>query len=87
MEEVIPLEKYWKDYARPRAIKALDHTRWTSTKSRQFTGMNTLFPFISITPLQTCVTSIALFQGPKLFIIEDVTGSGKQKLLLCLQHG
>jgi CRISPR-associated endonuclease/helicase Cas3 len=85
MEKVVPLEKYWKDYAIPRAIKALDHIRWTSTKCRQFIGINTLFPFISDpTPLQACVTSMAIFQGPKLFIIEDVTGSGKTEAAVVL---
>ena len=50
------------------------------------TGMAALFPDRDPRPLQRWAESVALPEDPCLFVIEDVTGSGKTEAALVLAH-
>jgi CRISPR-associated endonuclease/helicase Cas3 len=74
----IPLEEYWDQQALPNAERALKKIRWRSASINNFQGIGKLFPFITEpTPLQELAANMELQKGPKLFILEDVTGAGK----------
>ena len=81
--EQIPLEKYWKDYAIPRAEKAIEKAGVLPSKISKYATPQELFfnpadskPFVP-TPLQKACDSITLTDQPQLIILEDVTGAGK----------
>jgi CRISPR-associated endonuclease/helicase Cas3 len=83
--ENIPLHIYWKKYALQRARSAVCHVGWNICIPHRFQGIRFLFPFIDTpTPLQVEVASLPLLSGPQLFILEDVTGSGKTEAALTL---
>jgi CRISPR-associated endonuclease/helicase Cas3 len=76
--EKIQLQEYWCKCALPKAEEALKKLDLKNKKTRNYSGIPSLFPFIiEPTPLQTLSEKIPFFSGPKLFIVEDVTGSGK----------
>ena len=85
-EAPMPLVDYWQVYALPQAEKALKETGIGQLKN---VSLNTtffkLFPtFSHPTPLQLHVEDCAISDSPQLFILEDVTGSGKTEAALVL---
>jgi len=83
----MPLDTYWKDYALPRAEKAVRAFGVLPATISQQTGMHALFPHLSIpTPLQIYAESCSISPDPQLFIIEEATGSGKTEAALVLAH-
>jgi CRISPR-associated endonuclease/helicase Cas3 len=83
----MPLEKYWKEYAVPRAEKAIHTFGILPGTASTETGMHTLFPNInSPTPLQSFAETCEIPSTPQLFIIEEATGSGKTETALVLAH-
>ncbi|MDX1300832.1 CRISPR-associated helicase Cas3' [Photobacterium sp.] len=83
--DVMPLSEYWLQ-AKKQAKKAIAQTDlFKSYMPRPFHSIKDQFGFDS-TPLQRWSESVDLGQGPQLFILEDVTGSGKTEAALALTH-
>jgi CRISPR-associated endonuclease/helicase Cas3 len=87
-QDVIPLDEYWHTYAIPRAKEAIARIGVTPPNIVPFSGVETFIPCgATPTPLQEYVATCGLVPGePHLFIIEDVTGSGKTDAALTLSH-
>ena len=80
------LETYWP-LALDQAGQALDQSGLLVLDPAPFQGLTHLFPWITRpTPLQDHLASCDLEPGPKLFILEDSTGSGKTEAALTLAH-
>ncbi len=83
--DVVPLEEYWT-----RSLgKARDAVRQTGILPSRVSsnlGMGALFPSFEPSPLQTCVETVFLGDGPQLLIAEEITGSGKTEAALILAH-
>lgn len=96
LQEQLPLADYWQ-IALPNAEKALEETGFNEvSEPLPYAGMADWFGKQSITPtpLQHTAETVALTDGPQLFILEDVTGSGKTEAaciltqrLLAAGHG
>lgn len=85
-EKSMPLIDYWRNYALLQAKQALDATGVGRSQAvcadMKFAH---LFPVISQpTPLQSHVADCSVADDPQLFILEDVTGSGKTEAALLL---
>lgn len=85
-EDHIQIEDYWKTCAIPHALKAIRESGITTgiplVKPPDFPN---LFPHIlSPSPLQAFVDKCPVKKTPQLFILEDVTGSGKTEAALLL---
>ena len=82
----MPLIEYWNQHALPKAQKALDATDLLkSFEAAPFTGVNEVFGF-KPTPLQHWAETVPIARTPQLFILEDITGSGKTEAALTLVH-
>jgi CRISPR-associated endonuclease/helicase Cas3 len=83
--EPMPLDDYWQttQQTAAKALAATDLNKASSVK-----------PFLSIkehygfdpTPLQHWAETVDVDDSPQLFILEDVTGSGKTEAALALTH-
>jgi CRISPR-associated endonuclease/helicase Cas3 len=84
--EPMPLEKYWNTYALPQAENAVHDAGVLPARVSEKTGIQGLFPKISSpTPLQSHVSVCELGpRSPRMFIIEEATGSGKTEAALVL---
>jgi CRISPR-associated endonuclease/helicase Cas3 len=81
--EPVPLENYWCT-ARENAVRALRKKELTTQFFvKQFGGIKDCFKF-DPTPLQSWAESVPVDNTPQLFILEDVTGSGKTEAALAL---
>ncbi len=85
-EEAIPLVDYWKTRAIPQAEQAIREAGInTGISLSELPGFSGLFPKILVpTPLQAFVDKCLIENSPQLFILEDVTGSGKTEAALLL---
>lgn len=82
----IPLADYWHNHALPHAALALAGTGLIKQPAkRPFESIQSAFGFAP-TPLQSWAESVACDTGPQLFMLEDVTGSGKTEAALALAH-
>jgi CRISPR-associated endonuclease/helicase Cas3 len=84
--EEMPLGNYWRNYAIPQAERAIQEAGINAgiplSEQPSFSG---LFPKISVpTPLQAFIDQLPIAHSPQLFILEDVTGSGKTEAALLL---
>ena len=83
--ESMPLEKYWRKYACPEAKASVDKAGIFPSKANKTASFGSLFPSIkNPTPLQNQVATCHIKSGPQLFILEDMTGSGKTEAALIL---
>ncbi len=87
-ETPIPLEEYWGKYALPQAEAAVRKAGvghvWRVNKGVTF---NEVFAKINTpTPLQRFVAECPVTNSPQLFILEDITGSGKTEVALYLSR-
>ncbi len=87
---LIPLEKYWTEFALPRAIVSIKKAGILPSKISNYATAQELFtkpsdskPFVP-TPLQAACDSILLQNEPQMIILEDVTGAGKTEASLIL---
>jgi CRISPR-associated endonuclease/helicase Cas3 len=82
--EPMPLEKYWT-LALRHAEDAVRDAGILPARVSEKTGMQALFPKMPPTPLQSHVSACELKPGsPRMFIIEEATGSGKTESALVL---
>ncbi|MDQ7783247.1 MAG: CRISPR-associated endonuclease Cas3'', partial [Desulfomonilaceae bacterium] len=82
------LDDYWLR-ACDSAERAVDEAGILPVKRRQFSGMAGLFPELKDfwpSPLQAHVSQCDIGAGPQLWIIEDITGSGKTEAAIVLLH-
>ena len=79
------IENYWKRVI-PIAEKAIERTGILSTSPSKKAGFVHLFPEYtdSATPLQKISDQIEIDAGPQLYILEDLTGSGKTEAAMTL---
>lgn len=84
--EEISLDQYWRTKAVPQAEAAIEQAGIGSVrKVSKGTSFKTVFPsFRTATPLQRFVTKCSVSNSPQLFILEDITGSGKTEAALFL---
>ena len=84
VDRAMPLSEYWDDYARPRARQAVAASGLVAPKEAvTFPGFREEWGF-DPTPMQSAAESIPLGDGPQLFLLEDLTGSGKTEAALAL---
>ncbi len=85
-EKPMPLADYWQNHALPQAKLALKEAGIGRPETvRADMTFSWLFPaIIQPTPLQQHVASSQIANDPQLFILEDVTGSGKTEAALLL---
>lgn len=84
--EPMSLEDYWERWALPGADEVLKQTGLLDVpKAVSFPGFQDAFGFPP-TPLQSWAEAVALDDGPQLFLLEDITGSGKTEAALTLAH-
>lgn len=84
--EPMNLGKYWENLALPQADKAIGEAGINAgIPLSDLSGFSGLFPHIAApTPLQKFVDQCLVENSPQLFILEDVTGSGKTEAALLL---
>jgi CRISPR-associated endonuclease/helicase Cas3 len=83
--ERVLLDIYWNQ-ARQQAIYALKSTDlYQSPTPTPFQSVTHHFKF-EPTPLQAWTEQVAVGTSPQLFILEDITGSGKTEAALTLTH-
>lgn len=83
----LSLAEYWLDHACPRAARALDMAGIVPAAPAPTRSFGDLFPEIERpTPLQDWTQSCPIAAGPNLFLIEELTGSGKTEAALVLAH-
>lgn len=81
----INLSDYFQDACK-KAVKAIECSGVLSTQLSSLQGMKQLFPDFadSPTPLQKFCNDVNLDNKPHLWILEDITGSGKTEAALTL---
>ncbi|MFV2074226.1 MAG: CRISPR-associated endonuclease Cas3'', partial [Thermoanaerobaculales bacterium] len=85
VDEPMPLEQYWERRAIPQAQRALVQAEIVPVLTATDSGFHTLFPGIAApTELQKAAEMVPLADGPQLFFVEDLTGSGKTEAALTL---
>jgi CRISPR-associated endonuclease/helicase Cas3 len=82
----MPLSEYWHKHARPQAREAVTRAGISAPAPSADTGLKALFPAYDPTPMQRYASTVDLGDGPQLFILEDVTGSGKTEAATVLGH-
>jgi CRISPR-associated endonuclease/helicase Cas3 len=83
--EPMSLDDYCNKIALPKAEEAINKAGVLPSAISSKTGMGALFPKIeSPSPLQSHVSTCGLSDSAQLFILEEVTGSGKTEAALCL---
>lgn len=76
---------YWQTIALPQAKKAVAESGLTSAQPAAFQGISHLFDYIvKPTHLQSWAADVPLDDGPQIFILEELTGSGKTEAALVL---
>jgi CRISPR-associated endonuclease/helicase Cas3 len=83
----IPLDIYWQQAIEFAQAKIQEQGRTSIVASKQ-TGVEAIYPEILATqsPMQEYVSTCSLNATPQLFIIEDMTGSGKTEAAMVLSH-
>ena len=85
VEEPMALEVYWEERALPQAGRAVEEAAVVPVPARREMRFATLFPGLrAATGLQEAADTVPIASGPQLFIIEDLTGSGKTEAALTL---
>lgn len=84
--EAMDLNDYW-DLALKRAEKMVTHIGFEQIVIAHQKGLNHLFPSISKPrPMQVIAETISIAPKPQLFILEDMTGSGKTEAALLITY-
>ena len=85
-DQSLPLHGYWTQKALPSAKRAVAETALVSPPIAPGGGMQTFFPEYTPTDLQHKADTCDLARAPQLFIVEDLTGSGKTEAALVLAY-
>ncbi|MCU7837198.1 MAG: CRISPR-associated endonuclease Cas3'' [gamma proteobacterium symbiont of Taylorina sp.] len=86
-KKLTSLEEYWQKNALIRAKECINSSQFSSAKIEPYKNIKQLFPFIKTpTPLQHYAMTVKLADEPQIFMLEDVTGSGKTEAALILSH-
>jgi CRISPR-associated endonuclease/helicase Cas3 len=90
-EEPLPIKDYWTQVAQPQAEVAVGAAGLRASAVRCWNdgddAFAELFGKAKIpTPLQKYAASVEINTQPQLFLLEDVTGSGKTEAALLLAH-
>lgn len=83
------LSEYWRRHAQPAAERALNESGVLPQVVAPECGLQQLFAgraITELTPLQSWAETVALPDGPQLYLLEDVTGAGKTEAALTLAH-
>ncbi|MDH5510596.1 MAG: CRISPR-associated helicase Cas3' [Nitrospinota bacterium] len=84
---VIPLEEYWRETALAQARHALLKSGVLPSPISPAGGAGKIFPTLaSLRPMQAHVDNCAIASTAQLFILEDMTGSGKTEAAITLAH-
>lgn len=83
--EVVPLADYWQMTLKNAERCVKDKGLATTATALPFNSVQSSFGF-SPSPLQAWAESVTLHNYPQLFVLEDVTGSGKTEAALTLAH-
>jgi CRISPR-associated endonuclease/helicase Cas3 len=80
------LEEYWNTHALRKAKESIKKTNLIyRIQAQPFKNAENIFSTIkTLTPLQKYCSEVELFNSPQLFILEDVTGSGKTEAAFIL---
>ncbi|RZA16248.1 MAG: CRISPR-associated helicase Cas3', partial [Proteobacteria bacterium] len=82
----VSLANYWSTTL-TLAEKALAHTGVRPVARQGEMSFADLFPkIVTPSPLQSWATSVALPEGPQIYLLEDVTGAGKTEAAVMLTH-
>ena len=80
----VGLPKYWRDTALPQAHQAVAESG-LAPNTPIFSGFGNLFPSIKTpSPLQAWAETVHITDSPQLFVLEELTGSGKTEAALTL---
>lgn len=82
-EPDLELAKYWEQIAVPNAQDAVRESGLASTSIAPFMGIGSLFD-IEPTSLQSWAVAVPIADGPQIFVLEELTGSGKTEAALTL---
>lgn len=77
------LAEYWAQIAVPKAQEAVRESGLASPSVAPFTGIRKLFE-IEPTSLQSWADTVRISDGPQIFVLEELTGSGKTEAALTL---
>lgn len=82
------LEQYWQEVALPKAQTAIAKAGLKTKPSAATVSYGNFFESQVITPspMQRWAETVPLTDGPGLYLIEDMTGSGKTEAALMLTH-
>lgn len=80
-----PLPEYWNG-ALQNAEKAIRELGLHQSQPAPLKTFQSIFPSFQPSPLQQKTVDISLEESPQLFILEDVTGSGKTEAAVMLAH-
>jgi CRISPR-associated endonuclease/helicase Cas3 len=84
-EPTLSLIEYWHQVALTGAHRAVDESGLPPATPAPFAGFKALFANMPApTPMQVWSESVRIGQGPQLFILEELTGSGKTEAALVL---
>ena len=79
--------EYWERRAVPAARRALANSGLLPSEPAPFAGFHGIWPdYAAPTDLQRYAGEVALEPGPQLFVLEELTGSGKTEAALLLAH-
>jgi CRISPR-associated endonuclease/helicase Cas3 len=84
-QDPISLTKYW-EIAKSEAAQKISRAGLCHARSKRGLSFQELFGAYTPTPLQKAVLDLSLSTSPQLFVLEDVTGSGKTEAALALAH-
>ncbi|MDT8321694.1 MAG: CRISPR-associated helicase Cas3' [Xanthomonadales bacterium] len=76
---------YFRQHALPNARRAVADSGLLPVKTAEFSAPERLFEFLdNPTPLQQACLDLTIGTGPRLYILEDVTGAGKTEAAFVL---
>ncbi len=85
VEEKMELISYWEEYARPRAKEAIEFSGILPSRLGKTSSTAELFPEIKkANRMQNELEKFEIKNEPQLFILENITGSGKTEAAFAL---
>jgi len=82
----LPLDEYWQTVALKKAPDAVAQAGLSPCKSAGTVTYRNLADIGTPSPMQNWAQTVPLTEGPGLYLIEDMTGSGKTEAALMIAH-